>query len=66
MKDKYRDSESPKLDAFLDGLDTYLIKTVGDAWDYSWDMEDDYLQISLHLLDPDQHQQPKRLIDIYG
>ena len=60
MKDKYRDSDAPRL------IDTLLIKEVGEAWDYTFDIEDDWIHLSLHLIDPDSRPQPMRLIDFYG
>ena len=66
MKDKYRNSDAPRLTEFLDKLDTLLIKEVGEAWDYTFDIEDDWIHLSLHLIDPDSRPQPMRLIDFYG
>ena len=40
MKDKYRDSETPRLDHFLDILDPDLIDVIGEGCYYTFDIED--------------------------
>ena len=66
MKDKYKDSETPRLDHFLDKLDEVLIREIGEGWDYTFDIEDGWIHISLHCINPDENPKPLRLIDIYG
>ena len=66
MKDTYRDSDTPRLTHLLDKLDSLLAKEVGEGWDYTFEIEDDWVHLSLHFIDPDSRPQPMRLIDIFG
>ena len=66
MENIYKASESSKLDHLLNSLDTLLIKEIGEGWDYTYEIEDGWVHISLHCIDPDEHPKPQRLIDIYG